>query len=180
MMLNNQRTIVDYGNGIKTTYEYEETTLRALTIKSSKNAEAAKQDLSYTYDPVGNVTSLIDSSFGTVYHDNQKVDPILKYSYNPIYQLTEAKGRQHLGVSSSISERSKVMRFFKCPLPSINDSEKLENYTEYYKYDIAGNLILRKRISVTSRYTKEFEVELDSNRLKGIEYDASGNMETTG
>ena len=57
------------------------------------------QDLHYTYDPAGNITRIEDAALITVFN-GQQVDPVCDYTYDPLYRLTEAKGREHIGQSA--------------------------------------------------------------------------------
>lgn len=177
---NGQRVEVIYGNGISTEYEYEDTTLRLLAIKSKKSAIADVQDLAYTYDPVGNITNLVDHTIDTVFHNNQKVDPVSVYGYDALYRLTKATGRQHIGINDDTYKNNRsqgsFMQSIFGPPPSANDSNKLENYTETFTYDDSGNLVLKKHTAVSNSWIKNLAVEENCNRLLGLEYDNSGNM----
>lgn len=177
---NDQRTYVHYGNGIKTTYEYEQSTWRLLSIISTKTSKGDTQNLNYTYDPVGNITNLIDTSIETVFHKNQKVNPAATYNYDRLYRLVKATGRQHTGINANTfknnpSEGSFMQSIFGPP-PSTNDANKLENYIESYSYDNSGNLTLKKHTAASGNWNRVLKVEDHCNRLLGHSYDASGNM----
>ncbi|MBB6498857.1 Rossmann-like fold-containing protein [Pedobacter cryoconitis] len=184
-----QRTKVVCGNGINTFYSYEDTTWRLLQLTSSRaNPPSLKskalsplvQDLSYTYDPVGNITRLWDRTVETVFNNNQQVDPLSGYTYDAIYRLIKANGRQHPGINANTFKNNVIDKSFKqsifSPLPSVNDSDKLENYQELYTYDQSGNLIRKQHLATSTSYTTETPVEENSNRLKDLEYDSSGNQ----
>ena len=55
------------------------------------------QDLRYTYDPAGNITRIDDAALQTIFHNDQQVEPICDYTYDAIYRLIEATGREHIG-----------------------------------------------------------------------------------
>ena len=57
------------------------------------------QDLSYYYDPVGNVTRIRDDADtqDVIFFRNQRVEPSASYTYDPLYRLIAATGREHLG-----------------------------------------------------------------------------------
>ncbi|MDN5201282.1 SpvB/TcaC N-terminal domain-containing protein [Fulvivirgaceae bacterium BMA10] len=179
-----QRTFVQYGNGIKSTFTYEETTLRLFGIKSTRPAAGGGldtvQDLSYTYDPQGNVTQTVDGTIATVFHANQKVEPVSNYSYDALYRLTGANGRQHININDNTYKNNTAdgsfMQSIFGPPPSTNDAGKLENYTAQYTYDDSGNLISKKRLAKSGNVTRSLPVEADSNHLSDFSYDASGNM----
>lgn len=194
---NSQRTAVAYGNGTTTNFRYEDTTQRLMEQKTTKQgtAKAAAKakpraksgvtdsnllmDIGYTYDPVGNITQTNDTSVEIVFNNNQVVDPIANFTYDAIYRLIEASGRQHIGISGNTYKNNKVDNSFKqsifSQLPSANDLVKLENYRELYAYDDSNNLIKKQHIASTS-YNVDTPVLPDCNRLSGIEYDEAGNM----
>lgn len=180
-----QRMTIQYGNGTKTYYTYEDTTLRLLTLKTTRKNSSGGidtlQNLIYTYDPVGNITTINDSSIETVFYANQKVEPICNYTYDALYRLTKATGRQHIGINANTYQNNQSDNsFMQCiygPIPSSNDATALENYIENYTYDEAGNLKLKQHIASTS-FTRNLAVEPNCNRLQGLTYDASGNLRT--
>ena len=169
---NGQRVEVIYGNKTSTKYIYENSTLNLTGIKTSKLIDNTPniQELHYTYDPVGNITQCLNPLDTTIYNINQEVEAVSTYTYNALYQLIEATGRQHPGVSAKTS-KDKVYSVLK----NINDLESLENYMQYYKYDYAGNLI-SKQHSATNAYTIKTPVKNNSNRLEEYEYDKAGNL----
>ena len=56
--------------------------------------------MNYTYDPAGNITRIEDAALKTVFNANQQVDPACDYTYDPLYRLIEATGREHIGQSA--------------------------------------------------------------------------------
>ncbi len=179
-----QRTSITYGNGIKTAFTYEDTTLRLTNLISTRNisggATEKVQDLDYTYDPVGNVTQTVDNTISTVFHANQKVEPKSGYVYDALYRLIKASGRQHININENTyknnSSEGSFMQSIFGPPPPTNDSGKLENYTALYTYDDGGNLIEKSRSAKSGKVKRSLPVENNSNQLKGFSYDPSGNM----
>lgn len=180
---NRQRTLVKYGNGLRTTYNYEASTLRLSGIFSQTGSLPSLkviQDIAYTYDPVGNVTCTRDSSMNVIFNNNQKVDPVSRYTYDSFYHLIQCTGRQHPGITANTyknntSEGSFMQsKFSQTPL---TDMQAIENYTENYFYDDSGNLIKKQHIAVSSPWTVETPVLNNCNRLQGLNYDASGNQQ---
>ena len=55
------------------------------------------QNLHYTYDPGGNITHIQDDAQQTIYFRNKRVEPSADYTYDAVYRLIEATGREHLG-----------------------------------------------------------------------------------
>ena len=107
-----QRMLIDYGNGVRTTYEYDPLTFRLTRLTTTRPAglnglatqlfkNAGKvQDLSYTYDPAGNITRIADDALPTLFFANQQVDPVGLYTYDAVYRLIEAQGREFIGQST--------------------------------------------------------------------------------
>ncbi len=184
-----QRTTIQYGNGIITNYSYEPTTLRLTGLLSTRPNNVRTetvQDISYTYDPVGNIIRSWNKTFETVFNNNQQVDPLSDYTYDALYRLTKANGRQHPGINADTYKNNiKDGDFKQCifnQIPNSNDADKLENYNEIYTYDDSGNLINKQHITnkqhiaASSTWSKKTDVEANSNRLAGLDYDASGNL----
>jgi RHS repeat-associated protein len=176
-----QRITIEYGNNVVTTYSYEETTLRLTLMVSTRPADASEiQHIEYYYDPVGNITRTRDNTINDVYCNNQKVEPLFNYTYDAIYRLIQADGRQHQGIVANTYKNNTSDGSFKQsiygPPPSVNDAGKLENYSEIFTYDDSGNLIKKQHTAVSASWTKETAIEDHSNRLKDLEQDASGNL----
>ena len=189
---NRQRTEIIYGNGVTTTYSYEDTTLHLIQLYSTRsknpqngNHSTVLQNITYTYDPVGNITRLTDCTQETVFYNNQMVEPVSDYTYNALYRLIEANGRQHPGINAGTYRNNQQQEDFKqSKYIPLTDTQKLENYRETYTYDEAGNLIQTAH-SAANSWTRRSEMMENSNRLKTvdagldvqtIEYDNSGNQ----
>ncbi len=183
---NQQRLQITYENGVTTTYTYEDTTLRLIKLYSTRpvknSRESVIQNIVYTYDPVGNITRTRDHTFETVFCNNQQVEPLSDYTYDSLYRLLKANGRQHPGINSDTYVNNKKNNDFKqskfgylCP-PNVNDQTHLENYSELYTYDDGGNLVKKQHQASSSSWSMATPVEDNSNRLKDREYDASGNL----
>src|SRR5262249_44484448 len=107
-----QRTLVQYANGAATTYEYDAETFRLIRLKTARRierdtlsaelfADASRgQDLNYTYDPVGNITAITDHALRTVFHRNRKIDPACDCTYDALYRLVAATGRENISQSA--------------------------------------------------------------------------------
>lgn len=148
-----QREKIDYGNGASTTYEYDPLTFRLSRLKTTRpanpdatasqifNASSLVQDLRYSYDPVGNITRIEDVALKTIVHAGQNVEPVGSYTYDAVYRLIEAKGREHIGQNAfDFNPPNGDYRdhpFVGRAHP--NDLQALRNYTERYEYDPVGN-----------------------------------------
>src|SRR6266496_6522256 len=98
----NQRLSVQYGNNVSTNFTYDPWTFRVSRLQTQRNGNAL-QDLRYFYDPFGNITQVKDAAQQTMYFRNKRVEPSNSYTYDPIYRLTQATGREHLGQTNGQS-----------------------------------------------------------------------------
>jgi RHS repeat-associated protein len=146
-----QRTLIHHGNDAQTSYEYDARTFRLVRLKTTRppgrnglsaaifnNAETI-QNLHYTYDPSGNVTRIADDALAVIVEDNQQVAPVCEYSYDAVYRLMEATGREHAGQSAFAANANFRDYPFAGFAGNPNDLQALRNYTEQYEYDAAGN-----------------------------------------
>ena len=93
-----QRQIIDYGNGACTRYTYDPLTFRLTRLLTIREGDHDRlQDLKYTFDPVGNITSIRDDAQETNYFRNHVVSPSNEYVYDATYRLISADGREHAG-----------------------------------------------------------------------------------
>ncbi len=186
-----QREIITYGNGTKTEYSYETTTFRLTELKTTRISDnKVLQDISYTYDPVGNITLINDSSITTVFSNNQQIEPKQKFKYDSLYRLIEAQGREHTALNNP--DYYKDTNAFKqsafISITDANDANRLANYTRRYTYDKAGNKLTVQHIAAdsTRSFTRTIRVDENSNRWlpanmgTGLtiadKYDANGNI----
>ncbi|NEQ34877.1 MAG: sugar-binding protein [Okeania sp. SIO3I5] len=184
---NRQRTEVAYGSGVSTTYTYEDTTLRLSGLKSRRpgqdrqghNRPTVIQDISYIYDPVGNITRMCDGSYKTVFYNNQAVKPLSDYTYDALYRLIQANGRQHPGINGNTYKNNEKDGDFKqSKFIPFSDSNALEKYRENYTYDDGGNLI-KTTHAATNSWTRALEIMPDSNRLQRISSTQNGSSESS-
>jgi len=148
-----QRTHIDYGtqdgSGITTTYEYDPATFRLIHLKTRRNAAnfdgddrpGEVQSLYYTYDPVGNITHIRDDAQQTVYFANQRVEPTADYTYDAIYRLIEATGREHLGQAGGSPIPHSYNDAPRVGLLHPGDGSAMGRYLERYIYDTVGNFL---------------------------------------
>jgi RHS repeat-associated protein len=178
-----QRTRLDYHNGVVQRSAYEWTTGRLVRLNTVRPAAPERnpvlQDLAYTYDPVGNVTLRVDRTAETVFCHNQQVEARGDYTYDPLYRLVGATGRQHPGIAADthLTGFKQSLWAYLCP-PDTNDQVKLERYEERYTSDDSGNLVALRHAAASASFTRLQPVEPGSNRLQGVACDACGNPMT--
>ena len=190
-----QRTKIQYDNGTTTTYEYDDETFRLEYLVTLRNADEKRlQGLRYTYDPVGNITTIRDNAHQAVFFKGQQVSPEWTYQYDPLYRLVKGTGREHRGQTSQNLSCHKAEHkphydfndSTRLGLPHPHDGAALRNYTESYTYDSVGNFMEWKHVADKGSWSRKHITAEDSNRLlqtslegdKWLEYhyDEHGNM----
>jgi RHS repeat-associated protein len=220
-----RRISIEYGSGladgrrgVTTTYDYDPLTSRLVHIATRRDRGAFPDDcpqpqrqdwpgcdiqnVCYTYDPVGNITSSADEAQQTIFFRNKRVEPRAEYTYDARYRLIEATGREHLGqlsgrpVSTGLSDTGRIGIAF-----AASDGNAMDRYIERYDYDAVGNLLLMRHFgsdpanpgwtrSYTYNEPSALEPHATSNRLtsstvggstetysvNGYGYDAHGNL----
>jgi RHS repeat-associated protein len=167
-----KREVLEYGNGSRSEYKYDPLTWRVQTVTTTRpNLDAnarTLQALSYTYDPVGNVTRLRDDAdlHDVIFFTNQRVDPTLDYTYDPTYRLVRATGREHLGqggggglLPSVQTTNDDSMRMTSAPgvrLLNPNDKKAMGSYTETYNYDAVGNFLQMVHQVASGGWTRRY------------------------
>ncbi|MFK8104118.1 MAG: SpvB/TcaC N-terminal domain-containing protein, partial [Saprospiraceae bacterium] len=173
-----QRRSIRYGNDTRTIYTYETTTYRLLSLKTSRlSDQEVMQDLQYAYDPHGNITRLRDLSQSTVYTNNQVVEALSDYTYDALYQLIVATGREHPALNGQ-EYQNPDYALKQSQYLTVNNGSTLQNYTRNFTYDLAGNLSQKQHIASdsTRSWTKDLTISDTSNQLVDQSYDAHGNI----
>jgi len=62
-----------------------------------RNSSVVYLDLSYTYDAMGNIVHCVNDQQDTLYFRGKAVKPDQEFTYDSLYRLVEANGREHLG-----------------------------------------------------------------------------------
>ena len=157
-----QRERIVYGNGTRTTYAYDPETFRLVRLETVRDSDGVVlQNLSYAYDPVGNITEIEDGAQKSVFHGGDLVEAACRYEYDAIYRLTQARGREHAGLNADIQQDEKGFPLVTAPNP--NDPQAMRNYTERYVYDGVGNILqmVHQVLAGTSGWTRRYVYETD-------------------
>jgi len=136
---NGQRTRIEYGNGITTSYEYDPTTRKLVAIESRKRTNALIHRYEYVYDAAGNITSVDDASLDATFYAGRELRPRNRYRYDGLYRLVEAQGREHIDQTSRQDQRAIPEHY--APIGHPDDPSRLRMYVERYRYDDAGNIL---------------------------------------
>lgn len=126
------------GNGVLTALTYRPEDGRLLERSAVKANGAALQLLRYEYDRVGNVLSIEDKALPIRYFANQRIDPVSRFTYDSLYQLSEATGWEAGAASQGPESLDR------------NDPAALSNYRQRYRYDESGNLLELQHVGMRS------------------------------
>ena len=159
-----QRVSISYGNGTTSAYGYDPQTFRLATLTTTRPgsftaAQQTVQDLSYFYDPAGNVTAIRDDAQNVIFFGNQRVEPSASYTYDAVYRLIAATGREHLGqVNGNLLPPNQVTNddSFRMGLPQPGDGTAMGTYTENYAYDAAGNVLSMGHVVSSGNWTRPY------------------------
>ena len=154
------RVRVRGGDETTTTYELDPRSFRLQRLRVVRRTDdAVLQDLTHTYDAVGNVVEVTDA----VSYANPAVSASQLFEHDATYRLVRARGREHPGQQPGSGD-SALLR-----LAHPNDMTGLRRYEESYRYDDAGNLLQMKHRPVGATgggWTRRYEYATDSNRLR--------------
>ncbi|CAN5793742.1 hypothetical protein BH11BAC3_BH11BAC3_12900 [soil metagenome] len=175
-----QKQYIKYGNGTTTRYFYDPFNFRLRQLRTTRiNVDPSFpnivtdlkdsnviQNLFYTYDPVGNITGIYDDAYELAFFNNQKVEPKNEYTYDAIYRLIEATGRENSSFNNAPGrQREQPEDISSFPITAT----VLRNYTQTYQYDKVGNIKTMSHragnAALTDRWTRHYEYETTNNRL---------------
>ncbi|WP_448091809.1 RHS repeat-associated core domain-containing protein [Pseudomonas lini] len=167
------------GNGVISHAVFDPASGRLTSLSASVSASTL-QDLHYTYDAVGNVMQIEDRAQPVHFGSNQKVEAVSTFTYDSLYQLISATGREAAGQNT----QPHLPTSSRTPI----DANQLFNFAEHYEYDAGGNLTRLRHVRDRSSYTRTLNIAAASNRLlswnKGgsmadatADFDANGNQQ---
>ncbi|EDH4586298.1 type IV secretion protein Rhs [Salmonella enterica] len=168
------------GNGVTTSYRYEPETQRLSAMSALRADSTLLQDLDYGYDNTGNLISITDNTIATRYFQNQQTDGRREFTYDALYQLLEATGRENAG--------NTTVPYAVLPASIPTDSTQTIGYTRSFRYDDSGNLLSLShqgaacftRTMVVSDASNRSRLQNDTGTLTPDDVDAafdpSGNL----
>ena len=200
-----QRTQIIYTNGLRTRYFYDPATFRLVRLATAPNGASLPssvstsvagllQDLKYTYDPVGNIMAIRNDAEDSHFFNNQKIEPSNEFSYDALYRLIFATGRDHVGQGQEhLNTVDNQFDAFRSNLPHAGDGNAMQIYRRHYRYDEVGNMLGMDHHSglgaFNIRWRKIFQYSPASNQLtqysfgnggltaQNFTYDAHGNLQ---
>jgi RHS repeat-associated protein len=159
-----QRTTIIYGNDVITRFCYDKETFRLNRLETKRKNSDPLQDLYYTYDPSGNITHIEDRNIPVTFFDNQKISGVSAYTYDALYRLVEATGRENASaLSFNSSDNWNDAPFMHQSNPG--DPMAMRNYTQSYLYDSVGNILRMKHLSMGNNWTRDYTYQGSNNRL---------------
>ncbi|MGP4955015.1 RHS repeat domain-containing protein [Pseudomonas helleri] len=146
------------GNDVTTTAYYSARDSLLSNLKAKRSDGKTLQDLHYQYDPVGNITRIEDLAQPVQWFAGQRIQAVSTYTYDTLYQLTSATGREN--ASQTIGPSLPGLEIFG-PV----DDSRWRTYSQTYSYDSGGNLTrLKHAAGAGNGYTREMVVDARSNR----------------
>jgi RHS repeat-associated protein len=145
-----RRLSTSSGNDARTINSYDLLTKR-LVRRSTTSKSGLVQDLNYTYDPVGNISSVVDNAQQDIFFRNGKVSPNLEYDYDATYRILEATGRDHLGQTKGAPSGPDAFDAYSS-VDAAGDANAMARYTEFYSYDLASNILSVKHQISDDKY----------------------------
>ncbi len=119
------QSAITYGNGVETAYTYDSNTFRLIRLLTERGTDVL-QDFLYTYDPMGNITWMNDNAAQTLYYNNNIIDADRAYTYDALYRLAVATGREHMNQPGT--EYNDFPSGINLPHP--NDPQAMRRYSD--------------------------------------------------
>jgi RHS repeat-associated protein len=152
-----RRLRIYYGDGASTLYSYDPLSFRLATLVTQRDAAvfpgdnlqpppvgwpgSQVQNLTYTYDPIGNITHIRDDAQQIIFFRNKRVEPSADYTYDAVYRVIRATGREHLGQVGGAPIPHSYNDYPRTGLWHPNDGNAMGTYIESYLYDAVGNFL---------------------------------------
>lgn len=159
-----QRNKIVYGNDVVTEFTYDKETFRLIRLETKRQNNDPLQDWRYTYDPVGNITHIEDKNIPVVFFNNQKVEGVNQYTYDSLYRLVAATGREN---DKPLAFESKDNFNDAAYMQQLNPGDPLamRNYTQSYQYDAVGNILQMKHQASGNAWVRNYNYQAANNRL---------------
>ncbi|MGX1787139.1 SpvB/TcaC N-terminal domain-containing protein [Bosea sp. NPDC055332] len=178
---NAQPTDSVFANGTTTSRGYDAQTQRLNAIRTLRTSDSAVlQDDDFYYDAVGNVTRIVRKAEPPSFWRNGVTTPDNDYTYDSIYRLRLATGRQEADLTAPGAQRFAGAA-----------DDQLVPYTESYTLDPSNNLLQVRHVAAGSggqgSWTWDFAVSATSNHAVPADmatggkvpddfYDLNGNL----
>ena len=167
-----QRALVDTGNGTRTRYTYDTTNQRMTNMKANLAQGYVFQNLDYSYDAVGNVTSIHNDTVAPGDPDvgTQVGGPSMEtFTYDDLYRLVHAEG--------SYAPRTPRIDRYRQDV-SYDSISNITAKTQVHELVSGGNTTVDDKLSYTNGYAYSGPRPHAATTI-GIQtfgYDANGNQ----
>lgn len=168
-----QREQIRYGNEVTTRFHYDSKTFRLKRVESKRQNNDPLQDWRYTYDPAGNITHVEDRNIPTTFFDNQKITGVSEYTYDALYRLVRATGRENQAALAFAQQDNWNDAPFMHEMHP-NDPMATRNYTQHYQYDAVGNILQMRHEAAGNNWTRDYFYAASNNRLARTEVGSHG------
>jgi RHS repeat-associated protein len=159
-----QRNKITYGNDVTTRFYYDKETFRLKRLESKRQNNDPLQDWHYTYDPAGNITHIEDTNIPVNFFNNQKISGVSEYTYDALYRLISATGRENNAALSFDNEDNwRDAPFLQQLNPG--DPMTMRNYTQSFQYDPTGNILQMHHQAIGNNWTRDYSYAATNNRL---------------
>ena len=167
-----------YGNGARATYDYD--VLQRLShLRSYDGHDSLMQDLSYTFDSVGNITNIANSApmlpngLGGTYS--------LSFSYDNLYRLTGSTGTWagastlNYQTTARYHANGRILKKNLAVRRLLNGTSDTVNYSHRYYYENASQPNTLTRYS-SSVWNPDSWISVSTEEDSQFSWDAMGNM----
>lgn len=156
---------IEYGNGVVTTYNYDPQNLR-LNHLTSEHQGSNIQDLQYSFDNVGNVSSIIDN----VNSASQT------FGYDHLNRLTSANGTYYGQVDYSYDATGNILtkgalslNYYNVRPHAVSSyTDSSTGYTVDFTYDANGNMQARTNQQTNEQTNYYYDYESHLTRVEQV------------
>ena len=165
------REQITYGNDVSTKFYYDKETFRLNRLESKRLNGDPLQDWHYTFDPTGNITFIEDKNVPVVFFDNAKITGLCEYTYDALYRLIRASGRENdASLAFGAQDNWNDAPYLRPTNPG--DAMAIRNYTQDYEYDSVGNVLQMRHQAIGNNWTRNYTYQANNNRLASTQIGA--------
>lgn len=130
----------EYGNGVSSSYIYNTATRRLQTLTTTAT-NGSLHKITYTYDPVGNITRISNSAGGA---DGLSSRFTYNYSYDDLYRLETSDGNSAVNASYTLameySPSGNILKKTLAATKQLLGNSTTDSYENVYNYSGAHTL----------------------------------------
>lgn len=163
-----------YGNGIMTRQLYDNRTFLLKRTRTSSYIQTdwtfadnagVKEDKIFAFDLMGNILQTHDKC--TDCGLSATPDELTRnFSYDPLYRLLNATGRESDTQSSSVIWND-------APTAQVPNAQNSRAYTQAFQYDKLGNILKKIHTATGNSFTRRYNYQSGANKLTDIDNNQS-------